>query len=127
MCLTEERCSEANSVYYIHEIHLVLRVARVCPALQAHKVLLDTPSAHEAVEERDGARLVVRPRRARAAERLLSDDRTRALLVVVHVPRGVAERRRRVHERSAVGREAVRCQLLVGGRGSEAHMAPVRA
>src|SRR5450755_1544874 len=46
--------------------------------------------AHE-VHLRSG--LVVRARRARAAERLLSDDRARGLVVDIEISGGVAERR----------------------------------
>jgi hypothetical protein len=107
------------------------RVARVRPVLETHKVLLDAPRAHEAVEERDAARLVVGPARARAAERLLADDRAGALLVVVHVPRRVPQRGRRADERGAVGGEAMACSASAAMREREGriwtHMEPVSA
>ncbi len=77
-------------------------VRRVRKVLEPDEVLLDAPRGHEAVEDRDAARLVVRAAPSRTAERLLADNRARALLVVVHVAGRVAQAVRRVHERLAV-------------------------
>ncbi len=80
--------------------------------LQPHKALLNAPRRHEPVEDRDAASLVIRPTRARATKRLLPDHRARALLVVVHVPRRVAQRVGRVEERLPVRSEAIQGRIM---------------
>ncbi len=59
--------------------------------LQVHKVLLDAPRRHEAVEDRHASGLVVRSARTGTTKRLLTDDSTSALLIVVHIARSVTE------------------------------------
>lgn len=81
------------------------KVRWVREVLEPDEVLLDAPRGHEAIEDRDAARLVVRAAAPRATERLLADDRARALLVVVHVAGGVTQAVRRVYEGLAVRRE----------------------
>lgn len=95
------------------------KVRRVQVVLQPNKIFLDTPRRHEAIENRHAARLVVRPARACTPERLLAHDGARALLVVVHVPGGVAQTVRRLDEGLAVRSEAatamrIRSRYLVG-------------
>lgn len=58
---------------------------------QSDKVLLDTSSTDEAVEDADAACFIVRSTRARTSEWLLSNDSTCALLVVVHVSGSIAQ------------------------------------
>ena len=82
------------------------KIRRIEVVLKPDKVLLDAARGDEAVEDRDAARLVVRAARARTAERLLANDRARALFVVVDVARRVPQAVRRVQERLAVRREA---------------------
>src|SRR5690606_33417851 len=67
--------------------------------------LLDRARADPAHEVQLRTGLVVRARRARAAERLLTDDSARGLVVDVEVARGVAQRRRRLADRRTVARE----------------------
>lgn len=67
------------------------QVRRIPKVLQRQEVLLDTPRADEPVENRDTPRLIVRPARTRTTERLLADDGTRTLFVVVDVASCVAE------------------------------------
>ena len=70
----------------------VLREVRgVEVVLEPDEVLFDGARGHEAVEDGNGTRLVVRAAATRTAERLLSDDGARALLVVVDVARSVAQ------------------------------------
>lgn len=56
-------------------------VARVLERSLREELLLDHPRAGEATQNVRAARLVVRPARARAAERLLPDQRGRRLAV----------------------------------------------
>ena len=79
--------------------------------LEPDEVLLDAARGHEAVEDRDGARLVVRAAAPRTAERLLPDDGARALFVVVDVPGRVAQSVRRLHECVAV-RGKTACDMI---------------
>lgn len=90
---------------YISPAARLSKVGRVREVLEPDKVLLDAARGHEAVEDRDAARLVVCAAAPRATERLLADDRARALLVVVHVAGGVTQAVRRVYEGLAVRRE----------------------
>lgn len=67
------------------------QVRRIPKVLQRQEVLLDTPRTNEPIENRDTARFIVRPARTRTTERLLTDDGTRTLFVVVDVAGCVAE------------------------------------
>ena len=86
-------------------------VGRVQVVLEPYEVLLDAARRHEAVEDRDGARLVVGAARARTSEWLLTDNGARALLVVVDVPGRVAQSVRRLHECVAVRGETA-CDMI---------------
>jgi len=57
---------------------------------QTDEILLDAPRRYEAVEDRHAPGLVIGSTRARTAKRLLSDNGSCALLVVVDVAGGVA-------------------------------------
>ena len=81
---------------------LLHEVGRVQVVLEPYEVLLDAARRHEAVEDRDGARLVVGAARARTSEWLLADDGTRALLVVVDVAGRVAQTVGRLEQRLAL-------------------------
>ena len=81
-------------------------------ALEPDKVLLYAARRHEAVEDRDGARLVIRAAAPRPAERLLPDDGARALFVVVDVPGRIAQSVRRLHECVAVRGETA-CDMMI--------------
>jgi hypothetical protein len=74
--------------------------------LQSHKVLLYAPGAHKPVEDRNASGLIVRSTRACTTKRLLANDGTRALLVVVHVTSRVAETVGSCQKRLAVASEA---------------------
>lgn len=67
------------------------QVRRIPKVLQRQEILLNTPRTDEPIENRDTPRLIVRPARTRTTERLLSDDGTRALFVVVDVASCVAK------------------------------------
>ena len=69
------------------------QVGWVREVLERQEVLLDTPRADEAVEDRDRARLVVRARTPRATEWLLANNGARALVVEIDVTRCVAQTR----------------------------------
>src|SRR5262245_3196265 len=64
--------------------------------------LLDRAGAHPPDEVELGARLVVRARSPRAAERLLAHHRARGLVVHVEVARGLAQRRRGLADRRPI-------------------------
>ena len=81
---------------------LLHEVGRVQVVLEPYEVLLDAARRHEAVEDRDRARLVVGAARARTTERLLADNGARALLVVVDVARSVAQTVGRLEQRLAL-------------------------
>ena len=78
---------------------------RVAVVRRRHERLLDRARAHPADQVPDRARLVVRARRARAAEGLLADDGARRLVVDVEVASRVAEGLVRLVDRVAVVRE----------------------
>ena len=88
-------------------------VGRVLKSAQTDEALLDAARADEAQEQVHAARLVVRPARASAAERLLPDDGARALLVVVDVAGRVAQTVGRLEQRLALRGETALsiCQL----------------
>src|SRR5919197_4179252 len=67
------------------------RHERVAVVGRRDERLLDRAGAHPADQVPHRARLVVRPRRARAAERLLPDNGAGRLVVDVEVSRRVAE------------------------------------
>ena len=69
----------------------LLEVGRVQEVIQSDKVLLDATRRHEAVEDGHTSSLVVGATSTRTAERLLTDDGTRAFFVVVHVTSSVAK------------------------------------
>src|SRR5437879_9756041 len=80
--------------------------------------LLDRPRAHPTEEVHEAPRLVVRPRRARAAKGLLANDGTRRLIVDVEVAGRVGQRLRQPGERRAIPRED-----RAGERGGRAPVA----
>ena len=84
------------------ELCLTRVVRRVQVAREWHEVVLDAPDRHEAPEDAHAARLVVRAARARAAKRLLPDDRARALLVVVDISSSVSENTTRMRKGDTV-------------------------
>ena len=88
--------------YYVD----LLQVGRVGIVLEPDEVLLDAARRDEAVEDGHAAGLVVRAARACATERLLANDGTSALFIIVDVPGGVAQLVSRRKERLAVRREA---------------------
>ncbi|KAI3479488.1 hypothetical protein L1887_58446 [Cichorium endivia] len=77
--------------------------------------LLDGARRDKAVEDGDGAGLVVGARGAGTAEGLLADDGAGALVVVVHHARGVAQQVACADERVAVGREDGAGEGVLGG------------
>lgn len=91
----------------------LLQVGRVQVVLEPDEVLLDTPCRYKAVEDGHAAGLVVCATGTRATEWLLSDNSTRALLVVVDVAGGVAQPVRRLQQSLAVGGKAGRTDKLV--------------
>jgi len=93
----------SQSLSYILGSH---QVGRIPKALKPNKRLLNAPCRHKAGEERDTTRLVVRPAGTTASKRLLSDNRTRALFVVVYIPCSVSERICSFDERGAILRKA---------------------
>ena len=95
---------------------LLHEVGRVQVVLEPYEVLLDAARRHEAVEDRDRARLVVGATRARTSEWLLADNGARALLVVVDVAGRVAQTVGRLEQRLAFRGETV-CEPLVSVRG----------
>ena len=106
-------------------------VARVGDLVDSNKALLDTPCTHEAIEDIDTSRLIVRPTSPSSTERLLTDDRSCAFVVVIDVPSGVAQTVCGVDEDLAVGCEAGRRDILgladQKERGRGTYIAPVRA
>lgn len=78
------------------------QVGRVAEVLETYEVFFDRPCRHEPVENADTSRLVVGSARTSTAERLLTDDCARALLVIVDVSCRVAQSVCREKERIAV-------------------------
>ena len=91
-----------SSQYPIH----LNQVRGVDVIFQSDKVLLDTPRTHEAIENADTPRLVVRAARASTAKRLLPHNGAGALLVVVHVTCSVAQCVGRFEQGGALGGES---------------------
>ena len=81
-------------------------VRRVEVVLEPDEVFLDAARGDKAVEDRDATSLVVCSACPRTTERLLADDRARALFVVVDVARRVPQPVRRLQEHLAVRGEA---------------------
>src|SRR5919204_3390086 len=79
-------CASARSAGAAVRIH-----ERIPVVPRRDERLLDRARADPADQVPHRPRLVVRARRARAAERLLADDRARRLVVHVEVAGGVAE------------------------------------
>jgi len=84
--------------YFVHASDSLRRgscnlhqVARVPIFLQPNETLLDTPCGYEPVEDADTSGLVVRTAAPGTSERLLTDNSSRALIVIVHVSSSVAE------------------------------------
>jgi hypothetical protein len=67
------------------------QIRRIPKFLQPNKVLLDTARAHESVEDRNAPCFVVGSTCASATEWLLTDNRARALIIVVHIASGIAQ------------------------------------
>ena len=67
------------------------QVTRVPVFLQPNETLLDTPRGYKPVEDADASSLVVRAATPGTSERLLTNDGSRTLIVVVHVSGSVAE------------------------------------
>lgn len=86
---------------------LLSQVRRVEVVLEADEVLLDAPRRDEAVEDRHAPGLVVCAARARTTERLLPNNGTRALLVVVDVAGRVAQSVGSLEQSLAVLRESI--------------------
>ena len=77
-----------------HRRPLLFAHERILVVARRHERLLDRPRADPAHQVQLRTGLVVRARRARAAERLLADDRAGRLVVDVEVAGGVAQRAR---------------------------------
>ena len=73
---------------------------------QSNKVLLNAPWRDESIEEVDTASLIVRPTATGTSEWLLTDSGTCTLLVVIHVPCGVAQLISCSDERLTIGRKS---------------------
>lgn len=71
-----------------HNLH---QVARVRILLQSNETLLDTPRGHKPVEDADTSSLIVRTATPGTSKRLLTNNGSRALLVVIHVSGSVTE------------------------------------
>src|SRR2546423_3127801 len=82
-----------------------LRHERIPRVAWRHEILFDRPRAGPADQVEQATGLVVGPARARATERLLPNDRSRRLVVLVEVAGGVPERRIGFGQRRAVLRE----------------------
>lgn len=67
------------------------QVARIPVFLQPDETLLDAPRGYKPVEDADTSSLIIRTAAPGASERLLADNSSGTLLVVVHVPGSVAE------------------------------------
>jgi len=67
------------------------QVTRVAIFLQSNETLLDTPRRYEPVKDADTPSLVVRTTTPGTSERLLPNDSSRTLFVVIHVSGSVAE------------------------------------
>lgn len=78
----------------------------VLEILQPHEVLLDASGGHKAIEYVNAPCFIVCPACACAAERLLSNNSTCALLVVVHIAGRIAQLVRGSEECLSVSREA---------------------
>lgn len=79
-------------LYMLLLSYLFLRqITGVGEVFEPHEVLLDTASADEPVENADASSLVICPTRPCATERLLPDDGSRALLIVVYVACCIAQ------------------------------------
>jgi len=74
---------------------------------QAHKILFDTSSTDEAVEDADATCFVVGPASTSTSEWLLANYSTCAFLVVVNVPGSIAQLVRCDDQGFPVCREAV--------------------
>src|SRR5690349_10878697 len=98
---------------------LLLAHERVAVVLRRHEGLLDRPRAHPPDQVPHRAGLIVRPRRARSAERLLADDGPGRLVVHVEVAGGVAKRLRRVLDPAPVGGEDGARERVRRGRVDE--------
>ena len=85
----------ALQIYMPNILHQVGGVEIV---FDADEILLDAPSRDEPIENCHAPSFIVRATGACTTERLLADDSACALLVEVHVARGVAELVRRMHE-----------------------------
>ena len=81
-------------------------VGRVVEIFQANEVLLDTPRTDEAIEDVDASSLIIGSTSTSTTERLLANNSTSALLVVVHIACGVPELVSCGDQRLAVLREA---------------------
>src|SRR5438045_9430966 len=79
-----------------------LRHERIPGVTRRHEVLFDRPGAGPADQVEHAARLVVGAAGARATERLLPDDRSRRLVVLIEVARGIAQRRIGLRTRGTV-------------------------
>src|SRR6476646_6941155 len=87
------------------DIQSLLRHVRIFVIRRWGEGLLDRARAHPAHQVQLRARLVVRSRTARAAERLLSDHGAGWLVVDVEIPRGVPQSHHRFANRPALRRE----------------------
>ena len=86
-------------------LRLLLRHERILVIARRRERLLERARVDPADEVQLRAGLVVGAGSARAAERLLADDRTGRLVVDVEVARGVPQRARRFAHRLAVAAE----------------------
>src|SRR3982750_3722065 len=84
---------------------LLLGHERVAIVARRREGFLQGSRADPAYEVQLGPRLVVRAGSARAAERLLTDDRAGGLVVDIEIPGGVPERAERLPDTRAIAAE----------------------
>ena len=103
------------------------QVARVAIFLQPNETLLDTPRRYEPVEDADTPSLIVRATTPGTSERLLANNSSRTLFVVIHISGSVAEPIGGLDEHLSVRREAGEILISRLCYDEDAYIDPVSA
>ena len=98
--------SDTNKQWVSPSHNNLHQVARVAILLQSNKSLLDAPRRYEAIKDTDASSLVVGAAAPGTSEGLLTNNSSRALLVVVHITGSVAKPVRGFDEHPPVRSEA---------------------
>lgn len=109
-------------LFHSNDVRWVLEI------LQPHEVLLDASGRHKAIEDTNAPCFIVGAACARAAERLLSNNSTCALLVIVHIAGRIAQLVRGDEERLSVSGEATaKLSISFSNVSGLTYIEPVRA